>query len=122
MIDRRFVLAGAAASLLALPARAEEPLRGDWYDAAAPSPHSHHRWAVMEQFAHDFVRVGPRFDTYRTNGMHFADYYAYGQPVLAAAGGTVVTAVNDEPEDERAMQQPNETQEAFFCPVARRSS
>ncbi len=29
MIDRRFVLAGAAASLLALPARAEEPLRGD---------------------------------------------------------------------------------------------
>lgn len=90
------------------------PLRGNWYDGAAPSLHSHHRWAPMEQFAHDFVQIGPNLNTYRTNGAHFADYYAYGQPVLAAAAGTVVAAVNDQREDERAMKQPNETQEAYF--------
>ena len=90
------------------------PLRGNWYDGAAPSLHSHHRWAPMEQFAHDFVRIGPNLNTYRRNGARFADYYAYGEPVLAAASGVVVSAVNDQREDESAMKQPNETQDAYF--------
>ena len=90
------------------------PLRGNWYDGAAPSLHSHHRWAPMEQFAHDFVGMGPNLNTYRRTGAHFADYYAYGEPVLAAASGVVVAAVNDQREDESAMKQPNETQDAYF--------
>jgi murein DD-endopeptidase MepM/ murein hydrolase activator NlpD len=91
------------------------PLRGIWYDGAAPSLHSHHRWAPMEQFAHDLVQIGPNFDTHRGDGARFADYYAYGQPILAAAAGTVVSAVNDQREDERAMKQPNESQDAYFA-------
>ncbi len=91
------------------------PLRGQWYDGAGPSLQSHHRWATMEEFAHDLVRMGPNFNTYRGAGVHFTDYYAYGQPVLAAAAGIVVDAANDQPEDQHALKQPNETQAAYFA-------
>lgn len=91
------------------------PLRGQWYDGAGPSLQSHHRWATMEEFAHDLVRIGPNFNTFRGGGTRFTDYYAYGQPILAAAAGVVVDAANDQPEDLHAMKQPNETQEAYFA-------
>lgn len=90
------------------------PLHGVWMDAMAPSLHSHHRWAPMEQFAGDFVRVGANGRTHRGEGLRFTDYYAYGQPIFAAAAGTVVVASDTEAEDLSAMRQRGESAEAYM--------
>jgi hypothetical protein len=90
------------------------PLRGQWYNGSGASFHSHHRWTPMEEFAFDFVRIGANGRTYRRTGERFADYYAYGEPVLAAAAGRVVYVVSDQGEDPTAMKRPDETIEAYF--------
>lgn len=90
------------------------PLRGAWYVAAGSSFHTGHRWSPMEEFAYDFVQVGRGGGTYRGEGTRFAEYYAYGEPVLAAARGKVIIAINDVAEDPAAMKQPNESVEAYL--------
>jgi murein DD-endopeptidase MepM/ murein hydrolase activator NlpD len=84
------------------------PLEGMWYDGSGPTLHTHHRWAVPEEFAHDFVRIGAEGLAYSGDGTHFTDYYAYGQPVLAAADGQVVAVLNDVEEDEGLLQRAGE--------------
>ncbi len=81
------------------------PLDGMWYDGAGPSLHSHHRWAVPQEFAHDFMRIGANGLSFSGEGKSFTDYYAYGQPVLAAADGQVVAVLDGEPEDVTLLQQ-----------------
>jgi len=90
------------------------PLRGAWYVAAGSTFHTGHRWSPMEEFAFDLVQVGADGSTHRGKGTRFADYYAYGEPVSAAAPGKVVIAINDEPEDVAAMKRPDETIDAYF--------
>ncbi|MGE0044830.1 MAG: M23 family metallopeptidase [Hyphomonadaceae bacterium] len=90
------------------------PLEGRWWLGAGPSMHSHHRWAVMEEFAFDFVQLGADNSSHRGEGLRFRDYYAYGQPVQAAAAGEVIAAVNDVAEDASAMRQRGESVEAYF--------
>ena len=90
------------------------PLRGAWYVGAGSSFHTGHRWSPMEEFAYDFVQVGANGWTHRGKGTRFADYYAYGEQVYAAAPGKVVIAINDEPEDVAAMKRPDETIDAYF--------
>lgn len=90
------------------------PLRGQWYNGSGASFHTHHRWTPMEEFAFDFVRYGENGRTYRRSGERFADYYAYGEPVFAAAAGRVVYAVSDQSEYVSAMKRPDETIEAYF--------
>jgi len=90
------------------------PLKGVWFDGAGSSLHTPHRWVPMEQFAHDILRLGPNLKTYRTDGQTFADFYAYGEPVMAAAGGTVAAASDTQPEDQKAMRQKGETMEAYM--------
>lgn len=90
------------------------PLNGQWYNGAGASFHTAHRWSPMEEFAFDFVRYGASGQTYRRTGERFADYYAYGQPVFAAAAGRVVSVVTDQPEDTSAMKRPDETIEAYL--------
>lgn len=69
----------------------------------------------MEQFAHDLLRLGgPDLKSYRTDGQSFADYYAYGQPVLAAAAGTVVGMADSEGEDLSAMRKTGESMDAYM--------
>lgn len=91
------------------------PLRGQWYNGAGASFHTGHRWTPMEEFAFDFVRFGDTGRTYRRTGERFTDYYAYGQPVLAAAAGRVVYVVSDQTEDPSAMKQPDESIETYFA-------
>lgn len=91
------------------------PLRGQWYNAAGASFHTHHRWTPMEEFAFDFIRYGNDGRSHRRSGERFTDYYAYGQPVLAAATGRVVYVVSDQEEDASAMQRPDETIESYFA-------
>jgi murein DD-endopeptidase MepM/ murein hydrolase activator NlpD len=96
------------------------PLEGMWYDGSGPSLHTHHRWAVPEEFAHDFTRIGADGLPYSGDGTQFTDYYAYGQPVLAAADGQVVAVLNDEPEDATLMQRAGEPLEAYLQRIVER--
>jgi murein DD-endopeptidase MepM/ murein hydrolase activator NlpD len=98
------------------------PLEGMWYDAAGPSLHTHHRWAVPQEFAHDFMRIGANGLSYSGDGRAFADYYAYGQPVLAAADGQVVAVLDGEPEDARLLQQAGEPLETYVQRIVARQN
>jgi murein DD-endopeptidase MepM/ murein hydrolase activator NlpD len=89
------------------------PLRGVWYVGWGASFHTGHRWAIPEEFALDIAKVGESGLSHKGDGTRFDDYYAYGADVLAAAGGHVIGAANDQSEDASAMQRPNETQEAY---------
>jgi murein DD-endopeptidase MepM/ murein hydrolase activator NlpD len=46
----------------------------------------------------DFTRMGPNGLPYRTDGKSPSDYWAYGEPVLAAADGVVAHVRNDIPD------------------------
>jgi murein DD-endopeptidase MepM/ murein hydrolase activator NlpD len=89
------------------------PLAGRWYVGAGQGLHSHHRWAVPEEFALDIVRLGETGSTHRGDGSKRTDYYAYGADVLAAADGAVVTVVDAMPETDANMRKPGETAAAY---------
>jgi len=91
------------------------PLRGNWFVAAGPSLHSHHRWGVFEAFALDLVRLGPGGATHAGRGDRFEDYFAYGAEVLAAADGVVVVVVDDEPEDPATLRRPEESAQDYLA-------
>jgi murein DD-endopeptidase MepM/ murein hydrolase activator NlpD len=90
------------------------PLKGVWFVGVGPTWHGGHRWAAPEQFAFDIGRIGDGGMTYRGHGTTFADYYAYGADVLAAANGRVVAASDGVAEDPTAMRRPDEDLTAYM--------
>jgi murein DD-endopeptidase MepM/ murein hydrolase activator NlpD len=108
-----------AAAALAIESRPSQvayafPLVGRWLIGAGSTLHSHHRWAVPEEFALDIVRLGDGASTHRGDGTKLAEYYAYGQDVLAAADGTVVGVLDGVPESDTNLRRPGETAEAYM--------
>lgn len=95
-------------------ARYEFPLKGRFYIQAAPGLHTHHRWAVPQEFALDVVAIGEGGLSFRREGRSFTDYVAYGLPVYAAADGEVVKVVSDLPEDIAQFRRADESQDAYF--------
>jgi murein DD-endopeptidase MepM/ murein hydrolase activator NlpD len=91
------------------------PLRGVSYVGVGASFHTPHRWVIPEEFGLDIAKLGDNGLSHKGTGTRFEDYYAYGADVLAAAGGRVIEAENGQPEDPTAMQQPDESQEAYFA-------
>jgi murein DD-endopeptidase MepM/ murein hydrolase activator NlpD len=91
------------------------PLRGTWFVGTGASFHTSHRWVIPEEFALDIAKLGGEGLTHNGDGTRFEDYYAYGADVLAAADGRVTSMANDQPENAAAMQQPNESPEAYFA-------
>jgi murein DD-endopeptidase MepM/ murein hydrolase activator NlpD len=98
------------------------PLEGTWHDGAAPSLHGHHRWVVPQEFAHDFTRIGANGLAYSGDGTRFSDYYAYGQAVLAAADGQVVTVFDEEQEDAALLQRAGEPLDAYVKRIVERQN
>ena len=90
------------------------PLRGRYFVAVGPTPHTPHRWARMEQFGYDVVAVGEGMTTHHGTGMKFGDYLAYGAEVMAMADGRVVAATNDQPENPETFRRHDETDEVYF--------
>jgi murein DD-endopeptidase MepM/ murein hydrolase activator NlpD len=111
-----FILTSTSQAAFALP------FDGMWYDGAGPSLHSHHRWAVPQEFAHDFMRLGADGLSYSGEGKSFTDYYAYGQPVLAAADGQVVAVLDGEQEDVGLLQQPGEPLQTYVQRIVERQN
>jgi murein DD-endopeptidase MepM/ murein hydrolase activator NlpD len=89
------------------------PLKGSWFVAVGPTPHTAHRWGLPEEFAFDIARIGDGNASHRGAGDHLADYYAYGAEVLAAADGKVARAVNDALEDEALLRKAGESDDAY---------
>jgi hypothetical protein len=95
------------------------PLHGRWTIFAGPSFDAHHRWTAPEQFAYDIAKRGPNGLSHKRDGRRFADYFAYGKEVLAAADGRVVAMTEGVAEDVTAMRRPDETAEAFLARLVR---
>jgi len=89
------------------------PLTGTWFAAVGPTLHTAHRWGLPEEFGFDFVQLGEGTSTHRGSGARFADYYAYGATVRAAAAGRVLAAVADIPEDPAVLRNPTDTAESY---------
>jgi len=91
-----------------VPIEIAPPLRGGgWVSAnACCDPSLNHRstllavngtYAAPEMFAVDYIRVvNGRF--FEGDGTENADWFAYGAPIRAVAGGRVALVVNDRPE------------------------
>ena len=88
------------------------PLKGRWFIAAGPSLHSHHRWAPIQEFALDIVKISADTTTHPGDGSRAENYFAFGAPIYAAADGTVV-AVVDQYDDDVSLQQNGESDENF---------
>jgi len=89
------------------------PLAGTWYVGAAPSLHSHHRWAVNEEFALDLVALAGDGKTHKADGVRLDDYYGYGREVLAVADGTVVDVTTNGVESNEMLRKPGESPDDF---------
>lgn len=98
------------------------PLVGTWFAAVGPTPHTAHRWALPEEFAYDIAKLGAENSSHRGVGRRFADYYAYGAPVMAAADGVVVAAVNDQSEDLGMLRGPDESADAYGARLQERQA
>jgi murein DD-endopeptidase MepM/ murein hydrolase activator NlpD len=89
------------------------PVSGRWFIGVGQGLHNPHRWVVPEEFALDIVKLGPNASTHEGTGAKRSEYYAYGQPVLAAADGTVTSVRDSIPETDSNLQQPGETVQAY---------
>ncbi|XOZ34530.1 M23 family metallopeptidase [Halomonadaceae bacterium KBTZ08] len=71
------------------------PFRGQWYVLWGGRTLSQNRHARVkdQRFAYDFV-IREEGASHAGKGERNADYYCFGQPVLAPASGTVVAAVD----------------------------
>lgn len=90
----------AAPPPVARSAAAGLPFRGEWlvfWGGDRPEL-NHHIAAPSQRRAADLVRVGADGKTHRGSGRELADYYAYGQEILAMFDGTVVTAIDGVPD------------------------
>lgn len=72
------------------------PFNGEWLAFnGGLTPKTSHSWDVLGQrFAVDFVQADAEFCRHSSRGMHAADYHCYGEPILAAADGTVISLEN----------------------------
>jgi murein DD-endopeptidase MepM/ murein hydrolase activator NlpD len=96
--------------LLVLFARAPEPspvLRlpfdGRWFvmqGGDTPNVNAH-MMSAAQAYGVDFAKVGGRMDRELARGTPrtIQDFFSWGEPVLAPADGTVVTVVNDQPDN-----------------------
>jgi hypothetical protein len=78
------------------------PFDGRWWVVEGPRPEigAHHLAASDQRHAYDFA-IRRDGGTHRGDGRENADYWCWGRPVLAPAGGTVVTARDGVPDNRR---------------------
>lgn len=86
------------------------PLQGAWLMQSAASIDSHHRLNAAGEFASDFFKVDADGRAYKGDRIDAANWFGWGQPVLAAADGVVTRVTAAEVQDRRAfLPRPGET-------------
>jgi len=85
---------------------------GDWLAGNGPSNTSDHRRSIVpldgrvwisQRFAIDFVKIGPNGDTWHDDRSKNANYWGFGEPVIAVADGEVVAAVDSIADNPRGV-------------------
>jgi hypothetical protein len=73
------------------------PFDGDWlvFNGGQTSGTSHSWNLLAQRYAYDFVVADEDFRRHRGKGNRLAEYLCYGQPIVAAADGEVVTVVDN---------------------------
>jgi murein DD-endopeptidase MepM/ murein hydrolase activator NlpD len=77
------------------------PLKGRFMIVAGHDANEPHAQGWSQQHAYDIMSLGTNFGFARNDGHRNADYFGWGQPVLAPADGIVVFARNDVPDQLR---------------------
>jgi peptidase M23-like protein len=87
------------------------PLQGLWLMQSVPvGVDSHHRLNPSTEFASDFFKIDAEGRQYKGDRMQAAAWYAWGQPVLAAADGVVTRVIAGQVQDRAAFApHPGET-------------
>jgi hypothetical protein len=75
------------------------PVKGAWLEASLPIMQSHHRWNAPTEYAVDLFKVNGDGDTAHDGSADASHWYAYGEPVMAAADGEVVKVIDDRIQD-----------------------
>lgn len=72
------------------------PLHGEWtiYEGGPMVPENEHAATTNERFAYEMVMLNTG-QMFTKNGFTNEEWFAFGQPVLADANGTVVKVMND---------------------------
>lgn len=108
LVSRDFPIRSEAAATLAF-----FPIAGASYVGAGASFHSHHRWALVEEFALDIVMLDGA-STHRGDGLSLTDYRIYGEPVRAIADGVIVATKTDVPDNIAMLKQKGESDAAYL--------
>jgi murein DD-endopeptidase MepM/ murein hydrolase activator NlpD len=90
------------------------PLKGRWMAGAGPSMTGHHRWASVQEFAFDFIKIGEGLSVYKNKGETLTDFYAYGEPVYAIGDGIVVSVLDGIDESSDNLKKEGEKEEEYF--------
>jgi len=75
------------------------PLEGGWFMTAVPLVTSHHRYVEGTEFAIDFFKSDGEGRIFESDRTDQTDYFGYGEPVKAIAGGRVVRVINGSADD-----------------------
>ncbi len=72
------------------------PFEGQWltFWGGDNSEQNTHHDNYLQQHAFDFIQVDESGKFFRTDGKTNEDYYSFGQPILAPAGGEIIEAVD----------------------------
>ena len=72
------------------------PLKGEWLVCnGGLTEETSHSWGVLAQrYAYDFFKADAEYRRHSGRGNKLSDYYCYGEDILAAADGTVVTVLD----------------------------
>lgn len=68
------------------------PFTGEWivFNGGIKQEHSH-SWDILTQrYAYDFIKIDSAKSSHRNSGNDLADYYCYGESIVAPADGVVV--------------------------------
>jgi hypothetical protein len=87
------------------------PLQGPWLMQSVPlGVESHHRLNPATEFASDFFKTDADGRLFKGDRMDAANWYGWGQPVMAAADGMVTRVIAGEVQDRQAfIPHPGET-------------
>ncbi|HEY1599935.1 MAG TPA: DUF3887 domain-containing protein [Pirellulales bacterium] len=84
------------------------PFRGEWYIfwGGDNEKVNYHVGVPGQRRAADIIIRGADKRSHKESGRRNEDYLVYGQPILAAAAGTIVTAIDGVPDNEPGSMNP----------------
>jgi Peptidase family M23 len=87
------------------------PLKEEWYvgHGGASLVTNIHNWVPSQRFALDLLRVGSDGRSFRGQGKHVTEYYAWAQPVFAPRSGVIREAVDEYPDNPPGVEDKRDT-------------